>query len=172
MLPKLDKVRGVHPGAVLDRELKLRRWENKQLALSIGEYPQTLQAVRRGARGITPALSIKLGHALGVDDAYFMLLQAYYEVAQKQRALSKTQATPDLGKLRMCLFWDTDIHEIDWNRQRKAVIRRVLERGNEAEIQEILSFYGKETVEKELEEMPKLTGDVQSFKELLFNNHD
>jgi hypothetical protein len=44
------------------------------------------------------------------------------------------------------LFWDTDINNIDWQKQYKAVIRRVFERGNEKEKSEITRFYGLKKV--------------------------
>lgn len=165
MLPEIAKIKGVHPGAVLSRELKRRGLESKQFALSLGEYPQTINAISRGRRGINPALSIKLGHALGVDSAYFMLLQAYYEVEKEHKELLKTQSKPDLSKIRSILFWDTDINQIDWQKQKKAVIIRIFERGNDTEIKEIISFYGKELVEKELKEIPQFLPTLTENKE-------
>ena len=72
MLPEISKVKGVFPGAVLSRELKKRGLESKQFALALGEYPQTINAISKGRRGINPALSIKLGEKLGVDAEYFL----------------------------------------------------------------------------------------------------
>ncbi len=40
---------------------------------------------------------------------------------------------PNLSVLRKILFWDTDINKIDWHKQYKAIIQRILERGNENE---------------------------------------
>lgn len=155
MLPDITKIKGVHPGAVLSRELKRRGLESKQFALSLGEYPQTINAISKGRRGINPLLSIKLGHALGTDGDYFMLLQAYYEVERERKELLKNQTKPDLSKIRAILFWDTDINLIDWQKQRKAVIRRIFERGNDIEIKEIISFYGKGIIAKELKGIPQ-----------------
>ena len=155
MLPEISKIKGVFPGAVLSRELKKRGLESKQFALSLGEYPQTINAISKGRRGITPALSIKLGEKFGVGAEYFMLLQAYYEVEkQKQENLFKNQAKPDMAILKKILFWDTDIDKIDWQRQKRAVIRRIFERGTETEIKEIISFYGEKTVAKTLCSIP------------------
>jgi plasmid maintenance system antidote protein VapI len=173
MLPELVKIKGVHPGAVLSRELKRRGLEYKQFALSLGEYPQTINAISKGRRGINPALSIKLGHALEVDEAYFMLLQAYYEIEKERKELLKNQPKPDLSKIRTVLFWDTDIHLIDWQRQKKAIIRRIFERGNETEIKEIISFYRKETVENELKEIVSFLPTLpQNAKKYLNINND
>jgi plasmid maintenance system antidote protein VapI len=60
MLPDINQIKGVHPGAVLIRELKKMGLESKQFALSIGEHPQTINAISKGRRGINPALSVKL----------------------------------------------------------------------------------------------------------------
>ena len=57
---------------------------------------------------------------------------------------------PDLSKLRTVLFWDTKMEKIDWRQQRVAVIKRVFERGNDAEQDEILRFYGGATVDEAL----------------------
>lgn len=56
--------------------------------------------------------------------------------------------TPNLSILRKVLFWDTNFDKIDWIKYSKAVIRRVNERGNEEEMQEIIRFYGAEKVEE------------------------
>ena len=61
-------------------------------------------------------------------------------------------ATPNLALIRKALFWDTDINKIDWDKQYKAVIKRVFERGNEEEKLEIKRFYGNDVVEKVLSE--------------------
>ena len=155
MLPEITKIKGIHPGAILSRELKRRGWESKQFALTLGEYPQTINAISKGRRGINPALSIKLGHALGIEEEYFMLLQAYYEIERQRKELLKEQKKPNLDKIRSILFWDTDINTIDWQKQKKAVIRRIFERGNEEEIEEIISFYSISTVIEELNTIPR-----------------
>ncbi len=155
MLPKIEKIKGVHPGAVLRRELKRRGIESKLFALSLGEYPQTINAISKGRRGINPALSIKLGHALGVDDEYFALLQAYYDIEKERKMLLENQTKPDLAKIRKILFWDTDINKIDWQKNKRAIIRRIFERGSDSEIKEIISFYGEKVVIGELKELPQ-----------------
>lgn len=155
MLPEISKIKGVLPGAVLSRELKKRGWESKQFAISIGEYPQTINAIQKGRRGINPALSIKLGEKLGVNAEYFMLLQAGYEVEKKKQEMFNNQTKPDVAIFQKALFWDTNIDKIDWLKQKRAVIRRVFERGTETEIKEIISFYGKKAVVEILSSVPQ-----------------
>jgi antitoxin HigA-1 len=54
--------------------------------------------------------------------------------------------------LRKSLFWDIDFSKINWEKQFKAVIERVYERGNELEKSEIVKFYGEQVVEETLKE--------------------
>jgi len=174
MLPEITKIKGVHPGAVLSRELKKMGVESKQFALSLGEYPQTINAISKGRRGINPALSIKLGNALGANAEYFMLLQTYYEVKKEQtELLLKKQSKPNLAVFNKLLFWDTDITKIDWQRQKRAVIQRVFERGTEAEIKEIISFYGEKTVIENLkitsQYLPSLAKNANKYLQINLN---
>ena len=57
---------------------------------------------------------------------------------------------PDLIKFRKTLFWDTTFDRIDFTAHSRYVINRVFERGNEEEIQEVIRFYGIETIKKEI----------------------
>ena len=143
MLPEIEKVKGVPPGAVLAWELKKRKLGTSVLAREIGEYPGVITDVTKLRRGITPSLSIKLGQKLGVEDDYFLLLQACYQVNRvKKEIILKTQETPDLTIINKQLFWDIKFDELDYQRSKGFVIIRVFERGNEAEILEIIRFYG------------------------------
>ena len=38
--------------------------------------------------------------------------------------------------------------KIDWNTHKRAVIKRVLEQGNQEEIEVLIDFYGKQTLSK------------------------
>lgn len=151
MLPKLAKIKGVHPGAILRRELNSRGLRASELALSIGEHKQTISAILNKRRDINPKLSIKLSHHFNVDSDYFMLLQASFNVKTIENARFKH--TPDLSKIRKILFWDTTIDKIDWDKNRRVVIQRILERGNKEEINEIILFYGRETISKEVKQI-------------------
>lgn len=61
--------------------------------------------------------------------------------------LKKENNRPNLSLIRKGLFWDTDIHKIDWQQQRRAVIERIFERGNDEEKTEISRFYGDSVVD-------------------------
>jgi addiction module HigA family antidote len=150
MLPDINKIKGIHPGIILKREIKKRGLKNKELASMVDEHAQTIGAILKTKRSVNAKLSIKLGMTLGVDSDYFMLLQASYDVKQAYADFNE-KAKPNLRNIRKVLFWDTDFSKIDWIKNKPAIIKRIFERGNEIEISEILNFYGYEQVKKELE---------------------
>ncbi len=153
----LQKYKGIHPGLVLERELKKRKIKKTPFALSLKEYPQTLNEITKGRRGITPALSLKIDKALELEEGTMLVLQAYYEIEKEKL---KTGKHPNLSLLRNALFWDTDMEKINWSKQYKAVIKRVFERGDEKEKTEIIRFYGTEKVR----EVPGLKAFDSSLK--------
>ncbi|MFH6999388.1 transcriptional regulator [Flavobacterium sp. FlaQc-57] len=150
MKSTLEILKGIHPGYVLERELEKRHLAKGQFALSLGEFPQTLTAITKGKRRMNIPLALKIEKVLGIEEGYFMILQVYYDIAQEKKKedqpQNKSKAAPDFTKLRKVLFWDTDMKKIDWQKQKKAVIKRVFERGNEEEKKEITHTYGSDTV--------------------------
>lgn len=147
MTPDISIIKGVHPGLILERELKKRDLRKGRFALSVNEFPQTIGAIIKGKRRMNAALSLKIEQVLGFEEGFFMVLQAYYDI--KEEKLSH-RSTPDLTKLRKVLFWDTDMGKIDWQSYRKSVIKRVFERGNEEEKAEITRFYGENVIHEVL----------------------
>lgn len=148
----IELIKGIHPGIILERELRKRKLPKCQLAILIGEYPQLLGDITKGKRRINPSLSIRLGNTLGVDESFFSLLQTYFDIEQekKKRAL---QNKLDLSKLRPVLFWDTDINIINWEKNRTSIVERIFERGNEQELEENIGFYVKNEIEKVLRKL-------------------
>ena len=151
MLPQLSKIKGIHPGLILKRELKRNNIRSNDLANAIDEHKQTISAILNQRRGINPSISIKLAKKFDIDEDYFMLLQASYDV--KKALIPKTKRIPNIDNFRKVLFWDTSIDKIDWSKNKKAIIKRILERGNKNEINEIISFYGKKGISNELKTM-------------------
>ncbi len=143
-------LKGIHPGYILERELKKRKEGKSRFAISLGEFPQTLVAITKGKRRMNTPLSLKIERALGWEEGYLMTLQIYHDIRQEKRRQHNTK--PVLSRLRPALFWDTDMKNIDWEKQKRAVIHRVFDRGNEQEKNEIARFYGNETVKRILEE--------------------
>jgi len=146
MKTKLSIIKGIHPGLILERELKQRHLSKGPFALSLQEYPQTLVSITKGKRRMNTNLALKIENALEIEEGYFMTLQLYYDIKEIKRRQYRLH--PDFTKLRRVLFWDTKMENIDWEKQKKAVIKRVFERGDEIEKEEIIRFYGQETVNK------------------------
>ena len=155
MLPRIEQIRGVHPGYILERELRELRMTKKAFAASIGEYEQVIGEVTKRRRKINPVLSLKIDKALDTpQQGYFMLLQTYYDLTQAEKELNNN-ICPDLSKFRKILFWDTDFEQIDWIKNKRFVIKRIYNRGNKIEIEELIRFYGKEEVERVITETDK-----------------
>ena len=148
MFKEISIIKGIHPGLILERKLHEKKLKKSRFALTIKEYPQTLTAITKGKRGMNPALALKIEEALGLEDGYLMVLQAFYDMKQEKLRQHSTNGSPDLSMLRPGLFWDTDIKGIDWVGQKRAVIERVIERGSDEEKTEIKRFYGEKAFNK------------------------
>ena len=144
MKTELSIIKGIHPGIILERELKQRHLNKGPFALSLQEYPQTLVSITKGKRRMNTNLALKIENALEIEEGYFMTLQLYYDIKEIKRRQYRLH--PDFTKLRRVLFWDTKMENIDWEKQDKTVIKRVFERGDEIEKEEIVRFYGQEKV--------------------------
>ncbi len=146
---RISIIKGIHPGIILERELRKRKLAKKEFAISINEHPQTITSITKSKRRMNPALSLKIESALNLEEGFLMVLQAYYDIEQEKKKRIKS-FHPDLSKIRSVVFWDTDIYKIDWNKNKYAVITRIAERGNEAEMAEIIRFYGQADVDSVL----------------------
>lgn len=144
MKTQLSIIKGVHPGFILDRELKERHLRKGPFAISLQEFPQTLGSITKGKRRMNINIALKIEKALGLEEGYFMILQVYHDIEEEKRSRNKEH--PDLTKLRRVLFWDTKMENINWERHKNAVIKRVFDRGNDIEKNEINSFYGLQTI--------------------------
>jgi antitoxin HigA-1 len=145
MKTKLDILKGIHPGKVIERQLLKTHTSKRQFALSIGEYPQTLGSIIKGNRSMNINLSLKIEQKLGFEEGFLMTLQVFYDIKKSKKDESYK---PDLSKLRKGTFWDTTFDKIDWKQMKIAIIKRIFSRGNEIEQQEIIRFYGKNEVDK------------------------
>lgn len=165
MITDLGIIKGIHPGIILERELKCRKLGKSKFALSIYEFPQTIVAITKGRRRMNTALSLKIEKALQMEEGYFMILQIYHDI-RKEKCKNTRNLIPDLTLIRPVVFWDTTLDKINWIENRPAVIRRIFERGNEQEIREIIKFYGRETVEETLDSFPDLLASAIENKRL------
>lgn len=158
MKSRLEILKGIHPGVLIGKELKKRKIPSGRFAIAINEYPQTLSAIINGRRSINLPLSLKIEKELGYDEGFLMTLQLYHDIKiLKQEESAKHK--PDLSKFRKVIFWDTDMEKIDWAKNKRAVIERVFERGNEIEQKEVIRFYGQEEVNHYLDEYKNYLAD-------------
>lgn len=144
MKTELSIIKGIHPGLILERELKKRHLLKGPFAISLQEYPQTLVSITKGKRRMNINIALKIEKALGMEEGYFMILQVYHDIEEAKKSQNKEH--PDFTKLRRVLFWDTKMENINWENQKNAVIKRVFERGNDIEKNEIIRFYGLESI--------------------------
>jgi plasmid maintenance system antidote protein VapI len=148
MFKEISIIKGIHPGLILERKLREKKLKKSRFAITIKEYPQTLTAITKGKRSMNPVLAFKIEQALGLEEGYLMVLQAFYDMKEEKLRQHSSNGSPDLSKLRPGLFWDTDINGIDWLGQRRAVIERIIERGTDEEKTEIKRFYGDRAFNK------------------------
>ena len=139
MNPTFNILKGIHPGLYLETELKKRKISKKEFAESVNEHLQTIVSITKAKRKFTPALSLKTEDFLHLEEGFILTLQVFYEIKKTKEQLDTTK--PDLTKIRPILFWDTDIDKIQWHKEKESVIKRVSERGNEQEKEEIRRFY-------------------------------
>lgn len=148
MLSFSEKYKGIHPGIVLDRELKKRAIKQRPFALSIGEHPQTFNAIIKGKRSLPISLALKIEDKLNINEGDLVLLQTYFDINKEKEKLQKS--TPNISLIRRILFWDTDFDKLDWIKNYRAIIKRIFERGNDDEKNEIIRFYGNEKITETL----------------------
>jgi addiction module HigA family antidote len=122
MNSNLNILKGIHPGLVIERELKKRKLRKNSFALKLQEYPQTLTAITKGRRGITTSLALKIEKELGFDEGFLMMLQVYFDIEVEKK--KQIQNTPNLKLIRPVLFWDTKFENIDWIKQKKSSYKK------------------------------------------------
>lgn len=148
----LSRFNGIHPGIILSKLLEKAGIHQRPFAISIGEHPQTINAITKGKRRLNTSLALKIENKLGIKEGDLVLLQAHFDIVTEKN--KQQQCTPNLNVIRPVVFWDTDMTKINWKRQYKSVIKRVFERGNAIEKAEITRFYGKSKVELVLDSLP------------------
>lgn len=140
----INILKGIHPGIIIERDLRRLNLSQKDLARKIGEYPSRITEIIKGRRKLNVPLSLKLEQEMGYETGFLMTLQLSMKYGSRERPPTDS----DITKLSPSLFWDTKIEKIDWQRHKRAVIERVMTYGNAEEKAEIRRFYGERQVEK------------------------
>jgi len=151
MLETFQEYKGIHPGLVLEQELKKRKLQRGRFAKSVGEFPQTLGAIIKGKRRMTIPLALRIDQKLGKPEGFFAIIQTWFDIESEKS--KPNERTPDLSLIREVVFWDTDIKKINWQKHKNAVIKRVFERGNQIEKDEITRFYGADQINEIIEKL-------------------
>jgi len=140
MKQRIEKYKGIHPGRIINRELRKRDISQRAFAASIGEHSQTLNAVITGRRNLTTEMAIKIEQLLGYEEGFLLTLQVFHSIAEYKNRLAAASVN-GVPNVRRALFWDADFDTIDWGRYKESVIQRILARGDEADKAEIARFY-------------------------------
>ncbi|MBJ2194216.1 MAG: helix-turn-helix domain-containing protein [Muribaculaceae bacterium] len=137
----INAYKGISPAMFLSRELKRRGITQRSLAQQAGEHYQSVNAVVKGRRKLTIGQAIGIERVLGLDEGFLMMLHTMHEIELFKNNMRKSSGLPP--NIRRILFWDLDFDTLDWLRYRTFVIKRVEERGSDAEIAEIHRYYSQ-----------------------------
>ena len=80
---------GVHPGEILQEELKERHIKQKDFAAAIGMEAPHLSALIHGRRNITSAIASRLQEALGIPASVWINLQNRYNLDKARQTEGK-----------------------------------------------------------------------------------
>ncbi len=142
MEKQLERYKGIHPGLILEHELKKRHIAKAQFANTIHQKRQAINEITKGRRTLPEELTFKIDEALGYEHGTMLLMQTFYVIESHRKVEHQARGGFQLGRLRKGLFWDTDVSQLDWERNAVAIIRRVFERGNLEEKRYLLTRYG------------------------------
>ena len=143
MTDRIDILKGIHPGKIIERDLNKKHLTQRALAKAVGVPYQTINAIISSRRNITLETALNIERILGYDEGFLLILQDFHNISvyKEKKSKEKYNHAPNIRK---SLFWDADFNKIDWERYKKAVITRVWERGNQSEKDEIARFYNIE----------------------------
>lgn len=146
------KYHSLDVGSVLKYIMTNKGVTGRQLAQITGILPQRICDFVNNRRRISALVSLQLEKALDIDhQGYFLYIQSNNDIYKAARQLQ--HPVPDLSKIKKYIFWDSDIEKINWEADRRKVVQRIFEYGDQDAIEEIKRFYGKETVVSILSDM-------------------
>jgi antitoxin HigA-1 len=79
----------VHPGRILKDELNARELSANAVARALRVPPGRIVDILNAKRAISADTALRLGHFFGNDPAFWINLQAQYELALAQRDLGR-----------------------------------------------------------------------------------
>jgi addiction module HigA family antidote len=91
----MKKLPNVHPGEILLEEfLKPMDISQNRLARAMGVPPRRINEIVHGKRSITADTALRLSHALGTTEQFWMGLQADYDLEE-----ARNSSGNELGKI-------------------------------------------------------------------------
>jgi addiction module HigA family antidote len=92
------KLRNIHPGEVLSEEFLVPLGISRNaLARAIGVPPRRVNEIVLGKRSITADTAVRLARALGTSEAFWMGLQADYDLEEARAELA--DRLPEIERL-------------------------------------------------------------------------
>lgn len=156
----LDKYKGIHPGLILNHELKKRQIPKLRFAEAVHQKRQILNEITKGRRKLPVELAFKIDTELDFTEGTMLMMQTYYEIENHRKESSIPKNTEIFKHLRKGLFWDTDVNKLDFEKNAIAIIKRIFERGNEDEKKYLFAYYGKSRIDKAVNENPSYFANV------------
>jgi HTH-type transcriptional regulator/antitoxin HigA len=71
----------LHPGEVLEMELKARGLIKSKFAMDIRMYPSHMSDILKGKRNISEEIALKIEKILGISAEFWMRLQVEYNIS-------------------------------------------------------------------------------------------
>ena len=91
----MKKLPNVHPGEILLEEfLKPMDISQNRLARAMGVPPRRINEIVHGKRSVTADTALRLSHALGTTEQFWMGLQADYDLEEVRKSSGN-----ELGKI-------------------------------------------------------------------------
>ena len=93
----------LHPGEVLDMEIKARGLTKSNFAKDISIYPSRMSDIIKGKRNISEEIALKIEDVLGISAEFWMRLQVEYNISilrSKIQSADKTKEKQYIEKLK------------------------------------------------------------------------
>lgn len=146
MYEKYLDINTIPARAILKRILLKKGITQKKLAEDTGILRQRINDYITGKRRISAEVSLKLEKALDITiPGFFYKIQSNHDLYLAIQA-EQLKQHPDYSLFRKCLFWDTDMEKLNWESNKKWIIQRVFEYGNDLEIKATIHYYGENVV--------------------------
>lgn len=102
---RINIIKGVHPGKLIERELKKKNITQLLLATKTGITYQTINAIIAGRRNLTTEQALKIESVLGYEEEFLFILQSFHGIEQYKNT-EFAQLYPKAPKNKKNLFWD------------------------------------------------------------------